>query len=31
MSKQKELLTKKDMAAFKVHQDDNQALKDMDN
>ena len=30
MSKQRELLTKKDMGAFKEQQDDNKALKDMD-
>jgi len=30
-SKKKAVLTKKDMSAFKVDQDDNKALKDMDN
>lgn len=31
MSKNKQVLTKKDMSAFLTHQDDNKALKDMDN
>jgi hypothetical protein len=30
MSKNKQLLTKKDMTGFLTHQDDNKALKEMD-
>ena len=30
-TKRKDVLSKKDMSAFRTHQDDNKALKDMDN